>query len=113
MNPVGSFIKTLAGFVDGFWFALHLCPERSFNDVTDHRARVTVRPGGFAGPVVDLHDREGELATIQSWQVMGESDSRPFVILLSLRPRPALQVGGRRPWRHRRSLALGWPTFGS
>src|ERR1700730_1474927 len=81
MNPFGSFIEALADLIDGCWFALHLCPQRSLNDVTDNRARVTVRCGGLAGPIGDLHDRDAELVTIQPWQIVGETDSRPFVFL--------------------------------
>src|ERR1035438_1051669 len=45
MNAVGSLVETLAGFVDGLGSALHLRAERSFENIADDWAGMTVRPG--------------------------------------------------------------------
>ena len=82
MNAVRRFVERLAGFVGGFWFTPYLCPERARNDITDNRARMTVRCGGVTRSVVDFNDCDGELVTIQLWQIVRESDSCAFSFLL-------------------------------
>jgi hypothetical protein len=95
VNAVGSLIKSFTGFVDRFGFAFDSRAERSFNDITDDGARMTVRRRGLAGSVMDLNHSGLQVIAIQFRQSLRERDARsaypehrgcdP--------PRPALQPG--------------------
>jgi hypothetical protein len=76
MNAVGSLVETLAGFVDGLGSALHLRAERSFENIADDWAGMTVRRGRLARTIADLDNRHPQMAAIQPRQSMGERGSR-------------------------------------
>ena len=72
MNAVGSFVETLAGFIDGLWFALHLHPDSAFEHVADHRARMAVGCRRLAGAVGNFDNLSLQFPAVQNWQSMHE-----------------------------------------
>ncbi len=85
VNAVGRFVKAFAGFVARFGFAFHLHAERSFDNVTDDGARMTMRRRGLAGSVVDLNQRCVQVVTIQLRESLRKRDARSFFGLRVLR----------------------------
>ena len=84
MNAVGSFVESLAPFVDRFWLAFNLGPKRSRHDVSDHRARMTVGGRRRAGAVGNLKDRDLNVIAIQvrqgvRWLILSQTMSMRFL----------------------------------
>jgi len=103
---VGVFIEAVTGPVDGDGAglggarSLDLHADCAFEDVADDGAGVTVRPGGFAGLVVDLNDLKLEIVSFEMREALGDDGAdlcrrRLMLGWLSLRRRWGCRWQGR------------------
>ena len=76
MNTIGRLIEALTRLVDRLRFAFHLRPDLSFENISNHRTRMTMRRRRLARTIVNLDQSRFQAIAIHLRQSMSESSSR-------------------------------------